>query len=209
MELSWNPNIKCKEKLVTTLSLSSNISLNDTSFHISLNSWKFFLSTDCSLNFLLYVPLCVGKLFQFYGIHIPKKCIESRNFYSCPNSPIKTPGRNFENLFAPRRKGWKKPWFALLKYNQKISRWPGKLIYFTRYTFAWFVIFWNVMALKLCELYLSDIVVLSSLPLSCNHGNLTLRLCNIRLSEKIATLRMGDFFIGRFKVGSLPRIINK
>ena len=209
MELSWNPNIKCKEKLVTTLSLSSNISLNDTSFHISLNSWKFFLSTDCSLNFLLYVPLCVGKLFQFYGIHIPKKCIESRNFYSCPNSPIKTPGRNFENLFAPRRKGWKKPWFTLLKYNQKISRWPGTLIYFTRYTFAWFVIFWNVMALKLCELYLSDIVVLSSLPLSCNHGNLTLRLCNIRLSEKIATLRMGDFFIGRFKVGSLPRIINK
>ena len=144
-----------------------------------------------------------------YGVHIPRKCIESIDFYSCPSSSIKTPGRIFWKSVTPRQKGWRKLWFALLKYNQKISRWPGTLIYFTRYTFAWFVIFWNVMALKLCELYLSDIVVLSSLPLSCNHGNLTLRLCNIRLSEKIATLRMGDFFIGRFKVGSLPRIINK
>ena len=40
----------------------------------------------------LYVPPCVGKFFQFYGVHIPRKCIESMDFYSCSSSTIKTPG---------------------------------------------------------------------------------------------------------------------
>ena len=30
-----------------------------------------------------------GKNFQIYGVHIPRKCIDSRHFYSCP-SPLKT-----------------------------------------------------------------------------------------------------------------------
>ena len=34
----------------------------------------------------------------------------------------------FENLFPPRRKGWKKLWFALSKFNQKIWR-LGTLVY--------------------------------------------------------------------------------
>ena len=37
---------------------------------------------------LLYSTIC-GKIFKFYGVHIPGKCIDSRHFYSCP-SPIKT-----------------------------------------------------------------------------------------------------------------------
>ena len=41
----------------------------------------------------------------------------------------------FENLFPPRRKGWRKLSFALLKFNQKISRWPETLIYLNYFTF--------------------------------------------------------------------------
>ena len=49
-------------------------------------------------------------------------------------------------------------------------------------------------------------MVLSLLPLPCNHGNLTLKLYT---SEKNSYLDEGWLFIGRFKVGSLPRMINK
>ena len=52
------------------------------------------------------------------------------------------------------------------------------------------------MALQFCE-YLSNGVVLSLLPLLCNHGNLTLKL------------HQKKYFVGRFKVGCLPRMINK
>ena len=69
-----------------------------------------------------------GENFQIYGVHIPRKCIDSRRFYSCP-SPFKTrplppPPPNFlssrprqkesthslrqdsfENLFPPKQKG--------------------------------------------------------------------------------------------------------
>ena len=43
------------------------------------------------------------KSFQIYGVYIPRKCIDSRNFYSCL-SPLKThsPRQHFfENLFPP------------------------------------------------------------------------------------------------------------
>ena len=35
------------------------------------------------------------KNFSIYGVHIPRKCIESMYFYSCPSPPLKTPGRIF------------------------------------------------------------------------------------------------------------------
>ena len=34
---------------------------------------------------LLYSTMC-GKNFQIYGVHISRKCIDSRQFYSCPSS---------------------------------------------------------------------------------------------------------------------------
>ena len=37
---------------------------------------------------LLYCTIC-GKIFQIHGVHIPRKCIDSSPFYSCP-SPLKT-----------------------------------------------------------------------------------------------------------------------
>ena len=72
-------------------------------------SLKILCSTMCEKNF------------QIYGVHIPRKCIDSRHFYSCP-SPLKTcpqvfssrPRQNeithsprqhsFENLFPPTAK---------------------------------------------------------------------------------------------------------
>ena len=59
-----------------------------------------------------------GKNFQIYGVYIPRKCIDSKHFYSCP-SPLKTRPQllssrprqkevtysrkqhSFENLFPP------------------------------------------------------------------------------------------------------------
>ena len=34
-----------------------------------------------------------GKKFSIYGVNIPRKCIESRHFYSCPSPQLKTPSR--------------------------------------------------------------------------------------------------------------------
>ena len=47
-------------------------------------------------------------------------------------------------------------------------------------------------------------MVLNLLPLLCNHGDLTLKL-----HRKNSYLNEGWLFIGRFKVGFSPRMINK
>ena len=39
---------------------------------------------------LIYFTMS-GKNFQIYCVHIPRKCIESNHFQSCPPSPLKTP----------------------------------------------------------------------------------------------------------------------
>ena len=119
---------------------------------ISLNSLGFYLSPECLLSFLwlIYSTIC-GKTFSIYGVRI-RKWIESMHFYSCPSSPLKTPGTTFFLKIrfpqGPRTKGWRKLWFALLKFNQKIWRWHGTLVYLY---VVWFIIFLNVMALLFCE----------------------------------------------------------
>ena len=110
--------------------LSFKISLRDTSFHISLDSLGFLISPEWLLNFLwlAYSNMC-GENVSIYGIHIPRKCIESMHFYSCPSPLLKTRGRSFWKSFSPERKGWGKLWFALSKFNQKIWRWLETLVY--------------------------------------------------------------------------------
>ena len=56
----------------------------------------------------LYVLPCVGKNFQFYGIHIPRKWIESMDFYSCPSSQLKLQVEFFEICFPHDEKGGEK-----------------------------------------------------------------------------------------------------
>ena len=63
--------------------LSFKISLKDTFFHKLPKALS--LSPECLLNFLLNVyTSSYGKNFQIYGVHIPRKCIDWRHFYSCP-----------------------------------------------------------------------------------------------------------------------------
>ena len=107
-------------------------------------------------------------------------------FLLMPQFPIKTPGRIFWNLFPPRRKGWRKIWFGLLKFNQKISRWPWtifKLFYFRMNCFFkcdGFTVLWIISS--------------NSVEL-CNHGNLTLKL--YAKHQKNSYLNEGSFFMRR------------
>ena len=133
----------------------------------------------------LYIPLCEGKIFQFMVFTFLENVLNLCIFIHVPVPHSKLQKEVFENLFPPRRKGWRKLWFALSKLNQKIWRWLGTLVYLY---FVWSVIFLNVMALQFRE-YLSNSVVLSLLPLLWNHGNLTLKLHQ----KKIATLMKGGF----------------
>ena len=107
------------------------------------------------------------KCFIFMLLTFLENALNLGIFTHVPVPQSKLEVEFFENLFPPRQKGWAELWFALLKYNQKISRWPGTLSYLNYFTFAWFIIFLNVMALKFCEQYWSNSVVLSLLPLPC------------------------------------------
>ena len=124
------------------------ISLKDTSFHISINFLGLYLSPALLLKIFLklaYSIMC-GKTFQFYCIHIPIKCIESGNFYSYLPTQDSTPssyhhalGRGKlliiqavffrKSVSSNNRNGWRKLWFALSEFNQKIWRWLGTLGY--------------------------------------------------------------------------------
>ena len=91
-------------KLVNNVFLppfSFKMSLKDTSFHISLNSLGFCLSIMLAELSLTCIFQHVWENFSIYGVHIPRKCVESIHFYSCPSLPLKTPGRIFCKSFSP------------------------------------------------------------------------------------------------------------
>ena len=100
---------------------------------------------------------------------------------------------------SPRRKGWRKLGFTLSNFSQKI--WLETSGYLC---FVCFKMFLNVMTLQFCKWYLSNSVVLNLSPLLWNYGNLTLKL-----HQKNSYLNEGLLFVGRFKVGRFPRMINK
>ena len=93
---------------------------------------------------LLYSTMYVIN-FKIYGVHIPRKFIDSSHFYSCP-SPLKTcpqvlvitpkaegnyvfPQTAFfqKSVSSNNQKGWMKLRFTLSKFSQKIWRWLGTL----------------------------------------------------------------------------------
>ena len=81
----------------------------------------FSIQNACWIFSDLYIPTCVGKFFSIYAVHIPTKL----------SKPLKTLlVEIFENLFSPRQKRWRKLWFALWKFNQKIWRCLVTLVYF-------------------------------------------------------------------------------
>ena len=56
------------------------------------------------LFFNLYVSPSVGDIFQLYGFHISRRCIESMDFYSCFSFPSfpqdKKGGGNYHLLYS-------------------------------------------------------------------------------------------------------------
>ena len=181
--------------------LHFKINLRDTSFHIYLKSFGFYLSSKCLLNFhwLVYSTMC-GKNFQFVVFTFLENVLNLCIFTHVPVPQLKTPGRifwKFISCFHQDKRGGEN--YDLLYQNS--SR---KCEYDLENYFVWLVFFLTAMALQFCEKYLSKSVVLSLLPLLFNHGNLTLKL-----HQKYSYLNKGWLFIGRFKVASLPGMINK
>ena len=132
------------------LPFSLKISLRDTSFQISLIFSGFYLSPECLLNFLwlAYSTMCGKVFFQFMVFTFPENALNLCIFTHTPVPHSKLKVEFFENLFLPRQKGRRKLWFALSKFNQKIWRRLGTLVYTY---FVWFVFFLNVMALQFFE----------------------------------------------------------
>ena len=66
---------------------SFEISLKDTSFHISINSLGLYhsLQDACWISPHTLIFHHSVKKIQIYGVHISRKCIDSRRFYSCPS----------------------------------------------------------------------------------------------------------------------------
>ena len=138
--------------------MSFKVSLKDTSFHVSINSLGLYFSAECLC--WIFSQTCifyhVRENFQIYRVHIPRKCIKPRHFYSCrPLLPLSLSllliptGTFFWKSVSPNtRKGWRKLWLALLEFNQKKWKWLETLGYSC---FEWFAIFSNVMVLQFCK----------------------------------------------------------
>ena len=115
----------------------------------------------------------LSRMWEKFFDNIPTKCIEFMHFYSWPNSLLKTPGRKpfLKIFFFPQDKRSGGKLFALLKFNQKIWRWLGTLVYLY---FVWFVTFLNLMVLQFREYLLNRVVLnfcLSFVTMVIEHQN--------------------------------------
>ena len=108
----------------------------------------FLYLNACWIFSNLYIPPFVLKSFKFMLLTFLENGLNRCIFMQVPVPHSELQPEIFENLFPPRRKGWRKLGFALSKFNQKIWRWLGTLVYLY---FAWFVIFLNVIALQFCK----------------------------------------------------------
>ena len=145
----------------------------------------------------------IFKSFQIYGVHILRKYILTHSplqstlaptFLSlCPRR-YSFPKAAFFRKFVSfnSRKGWRKLWFALSKFSQKIWRWLGTLRFLY---FVWFTIFSNAIYS----------MVLILLLLLWNHGKLILKLHQ----KKISYLDEACLFTSSFKVESISGMIHK
>ena len=138
---------------------------------------------------------------KIYGVHIPRKCIESMHFYSCPSPPLKTPGRVFWKSISPKTKGVEETMICFIKIQSENMKMTWNISLF---------IFCMICKFSKCDDFTVlrtisiNSVVLTLLPLLSNHCNLTLKL-----HPKNSYLNEGWLFTGRFKVGRIPRMINK
>ena len=90
---SWYPRQNLPSSGSWLPPLSFKISLKDTSFHISINSLRLYLSPECLLNFLsnLYIPPCVGKNFKLKESTFLKNALIQGIFTPVPTHSRLTP----------------------------------------------------------------------------------------------------------------------
>ena len=139
----WYSLWKISKPTASLPPLSSKISLRDTSFDISFNYLGFLSLQNAYWIFSdLFIPICVRKTFQFAALTFLENAFNLFIFTHDPVPHSKLLVEFFEKFC------WRKLWFALSRFNQKIWRWLGTLVYLH---FVWFVIFLNVMALQFCK----------------------------------------------------------
>ena len=126
-----NPQVR-SSKLVNSFvyHLCLSILASGISSPYFLNSLGFHLSPECLFNFLwlVYSTIC-GKNFQFMVLTLENElnlCI----FTHAPVIHSKLQVQFFENLFPPRAKSkGVEDNYALLRFDQKIWKWHGTLVY--------------------------------------------------------------------------------
>ena len=134
---------KCRDKAVQTLPLLSKISLNNTSFQVSINSLRLCLSSECLLNFLsnLCILSCVGKSLKFMAFLFLENELNLNIFTHAVPFPSKNSSLTFhhhtlgrhkllittatifrKSVSSNSRKEWRKLLSALSEFNRKIYR---------------------------------------------------------------------------------------
>ena len=135
--------------MLFTTPLSLTTSLEDTSFHISLNSLGSYLSrmlVEFSLTCIFHIVW--EKIFNLCS-HSPKMHW-MYHFYSCPSPPLKTPGRIFWESPPNGRGGRKLPMICSIKIQSENMKMTWNISLFP---FGMIAIFLNVMTLQFCKQY--------------------------------------------------------
>ena len=151
MEFSWNPNTKYTEKPQSPISthpfsdvpsfskifkpiVRPNKLVNCVFATLVLQDYcqgyifsYFFkrlriksFQNACWIFSDLCIPTCVGNIFQFMVFTFLENALSLCTFTHAPVPHSKL--QLFENLFPTRQQKWRKLWFVLSKFNQKICR---------------------------------------------------------------------------------------
>ena len=124
--------------------MSFKVSLKDTSFHVSINSLGLYFSAECLC--WIFSQTCifyhVRENFQIYRVHIPRKCIKPRHFYSCrPLLPLSLSFTNSHRhfflkiCFPQHQKGVQETMIGFIRIQSE----EMKMIWNTRLFMLWMI----------------------------------------------------------------------
>ena len=151
------PSQKYLNPQIRTNKLVNSIFLPPLSFKISLRGYilsyffkllrVLYLQNVCWIFSALYIPTCVGKIFQVVVFTFLENAL---NLYIFTHAPLPHSKHQVEKSVSPKTEGVEKAIICstISKFDQKIWRWLGTFVYLD---FAWFVIFLNVKALQFCK----------------------------------------------------------
>ena len=88
--------------------------------------------------------------FSSYGVHIPRKSIKPKNYYSCHHSPLRTPDIHFWKPASPTAgRGGEN--YDLIYQNSIRKYEDGTLSYYKLFIFYMIFNFGDVMNLQFCK----------------------------------------------------------